>query len=71
MTTGTCRTCRWWNEGRCDFGDKGNLINLSAYFYIDVPVSEYESDGVSVSLRTGPDFGCVHHSPIIKKEWIK
>jgi hypothetical protein len=62
----TCKTCRWWDRhagdkvGECtaDFitspEDTPCLVEM-------VMVPELQSGGYW--LKTGPDFGCIHHEP--------
>jgi len=59
---GTCKTCFWWNReypGCCGAVDTiqtekpDTLFSISAYGPDDTWLETY--------LRTGPDFGCIHH----------
>lgn len=61
----TCKTCRFWSDGCCELvnltidgesqGDKQN-----PEFNIVVTVAD--DWNLNVNLRTGPDFGCIHHA---------
>ena len=55
---GTCKTCQWWKNGFCDIVDM--IQEPSTRFDIDVDV--LDDSGLYTQLRTGPDFGCIHHS---------
>lgn len=57
--TGTCKTCRWWNQGHCEFVDTIAASAASTRFEVEVEVAD--DSGLHVKLITGPDFGCVHH----------
>ena len=60
----TCKTCKSWGAyrvGCCDrIGDLQATKTSEKMFDFDVHVSD--DTGLYVELRTGPDFGCVHHS---------
>lgn len=69
--TATCKTCKWWNEGRptkniiseCDFiktitGEKFEKTKKA--FYVTADASD--DSGLHYELMTGEDFGCVHHT---------
>jgi len=55
----TCKTCKFWDNGDCDFVTT-KLDKDPQRFEIIVRVSD--DHNLDVSLKTGPDFGCVHHS---------
>ncbi len=56
---GTCKTCRWWyNHGTCDFVDQ----DQSPSTRLSIKVTVADDHDLDVSLRTGPDFGCIHHT---------
>jgi hypothetical protein len=53
----TCSTCYWWRDGFCDIvGDDDQSPKL-----FEIVVTVVDDYGLSSKLRTGPDFGCVHH----------
>lgn len=54
-----CKSCAFWDNGTCDFVDR-KLDEDPGRFEIDVRVSD--DTGLNATLKTGPDFGCVHHS---------
>jgi len=53
----TCKTCESWNDGICELADTVRGPKL-----FDIIVKVADDHGLETSLRTGPDFGCVHHS---------
>lgn len=60
----TCKSCKFWDNGECNFVNvpPNNVPpnNVPQRFEIVVRVSD--DHNLAVSLKTGPDFGCVHHS---------
>lgn len=60
----TCKTCRWWSrhgEGDCDVLGTRQAEEPDTLVVIDVVVAD--DTGLDVRLRTGPEFGCIHHEP--------
>lgn len=57
---GTCKTCRWWKGGRCDLVD---LLSGASPARFEIEVTVADDHDLETFLRTGPDFGCVHHTP--------
>lgn len=64
MEDKTCKTCRWWT-------DRGSCMKFYNVLSRDTMVATHEIEcedcggamgGPSI-LRTGPDFGCIHHEP--------
>lgn len=55
----TCKTCCWWEDGRCNVIDTKIAEKPETRFEIDVRVDD--DSGLNVKLKTGPDFGCVLH----------
>jgi hypothetical protein len=73
---GTCKTCKWWNEGRatkniiaeCDFGNTitgGKFEKTEKAFYVTADASD--DSGLHYELMTGEDFGCIHHTVLDNK----
>ena len=61
MTDNTCKNCRFWGyyrKGECD--RVGGLFTENLLAGFDVEARVWDDSGLSVSLVTGPDFGCVH-----------
>lgn len=56
----TCKTCRWWETGVCDFVNSEQAEKAATRFEIVVRVAD--DHDLEVTLRTGPDFGCIHHT---------
>lgn len=60
-----CKTCRWWvGERECDFGN----TTIAAKLFAEKPEVRFEvvagaadDHNLWSELRTGPDFGCIHH----------
>lgn len=67
--TETCKTCRFWEAAGCRchkrFVDVPN--SLRPFNPTTMRVYVYPSDGNSYVhlVFTGPDFGCIHHEPIV------
>ena len=62
----TCKTCRYWGamyEGSCDKVDT-IISDINKRFEIKVWVAD--DHGLDTQLRTGSEFGCIHHE--IKKK---
>jgi hypothetical protein len=57
---GTCKTCKWWDNGRCEL-EGSESIRPATRFEIEVTVDD--DTNLQSCLRTGPDFGCIHHKP--------
>ena len=67
----TCKTCRWWGEQR--EANAGTCLHKKISFrgvVVDVPLMGQlpPPDGMTAAnndaeVRTGPDFGCIHHEP--------
>jgi hypothetical protein len=53
---GNCRDCTFWNNGECERAYDGDDL-----FSINVNGDDY---GVSVTLRTAPEFGCMAFVPV-------
>lgn len=58
---GRCKNCKWWYDKgdfhiyrRCMIldGDDGDPSKAAAYGRAD-----------DLEIRTGPEFGCIHHEP--------
>lgn len=62
----TCKTCRWWKDGYCDIIDTTMNNRPETLIQIDVQVDD--DSNLSVRLKTGPEFGCVHHDFIKNDE---
>lgn len=61
----TCKTCKWWGRaytGFCDFVDSIPASTPEVLFQIDELAGDIVY-GSHPGLRTGPDFGCIHHEP--------
>lgn len=63
----TCKTCMWWRKPRPK-GDTGEcrLVgaeSLPAASGFDVEVTVDDDHNLDWELKTGQDFGCVHHTP--------
>jgi hypothetical protein len=56
-----CNTCKWWDAGVCDVVNTLLVSDPDTRFEIDAEVDD--DSGLSVKLRAGPYFGCVHHKP--------
>ncbi len=59
----TCKTCKFWNNGICNFVDNKSDKDLQCF---EIVVRVNDDHGLSASLKTGPNFGCVHHSLLNK-----
>ena len=58
----TCKTCKWWGvyyQHVCDYSDDLNATGDKKRFEIDY--NALDDQGLEVFLKTGPDFGCIHH----------
>jgi len=75
---GRCRTCKYWSQQVEWCAYKGFaychaplMVNQNVFDYDNLPLSgviiEDEFDS-GEELITGPDFGCIHHSPLPKGE---
>jgi len=65
----TCKTCKWWEDGVCDAIDR--ILDGPVRFEIVVKVAD--DHGLDSKLKTGPDFGCVHHElpkPQTQTSWL-
>lgn len=66
-TSATCKTCRWWDRygsgecGRVDDTEEFSPVVTPMTFTMAVSVSD--DSGLSLKLVTGPDFGCLLHTP--------
>lgn len=58
----TCKTCCWWEDGCCNVIDTTIVEKPATRFEIEVRVAD--DSGLNVKLKTGPDFGCVHHEEV-------
>lgn len=61
----TCKTCKWWGidaSGCCGFVDTLHAV-ADAGTMIRMDVTALDDSGLEVDLRTGPEFGCIHHTP--------
>lgn len=59
----TCSSCRFWGRvdtGCCDFVGTIQADNPQVGVQIEVAVND--DSGLETRLRTGPGFGCVHHT---------
>ena len=58
-----CKNCRWWRDGDCDRIDQIDLHGTRDEKLSDddsrIEWSAADDHGLSISLRTGPNFGCV------------
>ena len=55
-----CKTCKWWKQGECDFVNTIHASNPETRFEIEATAAD--DHGLESELRTGPNFGCIHHS---------
>ena len=62
---GTCKTCGWWDSGTCDVPDQTEELSVKEgdTTYMQLVVRVADDTNLNVSLKTGPDFGCVRHVP--------
>ncbi len=60
----TCKTCKWWDKKSqvCDMLDSGTTVYESPTLF-EIVVRVADDTDLNVKVRTGPDFGCVHHTP--------
>jgi len=65
----TCKTCCWWScfnvargTGECQFIDSISATSR-VEDSVEVVVTVADDHNLNVSLMTGPEFGCVRHSP--------
>lgn len=59
----TCKTCRWWKDGRCKLLMDSDRLQrtLEQTDIFQHPAHALSSDG---EFFCGPAFGCVHHNPM-------
>lgn len=58
--TGRCKTCKFWGRyqrGCCDRVDDISEPDPTAFA---ISVRVLDDSGLSTSLMTGPEFGCIH-----------
>lgn len=61
---GTCKDCRFWEDGVCDMVDTcGVAAKPETLFQIEAWADD--DSNLGAKLRTGPDFGCIHHVPAV------
>lgn len=59
-----CKTCKYWEKhhvydrGTCEQPEEDDLSKNPAGLHVSVCVSD--DSGLWVTLRTGPEFGCVN-----------
>ena len=63
----TCERCLHWNDGYCEViyniqEDKSKMI--------DIEVEVLDDSGLSVHLRTGPNFGCVLYAKLFNRRVV-
>lgn len=60
-----CKNCTWWeHDSTCDFID--TISGDTAYkkgHGAAIAVKCLDDQGLSVNLKTGPEFGCVNFHP--------
>lgn len=64
----TCKTCKWWGRdvaGYCGFVDTVHSANPATLVQIEVHVAD--DSGLETWLRTGPEFGCIHHDGVAEE----
>lgn len=57
-----CKTCRWWENGECEFVHSQAASVPATRFEIVTKVAD--DWGLTERMMTGPDFGCIHHARI-------
>lgn len=57
----TCKTCMYWEKGRCDIVNSINTPADDPDTRFDIVIKVSDDDGLQVHLVTGPNFGCVLH----------
>jgi hypothetical protein len=65
----TCENCKWWSSA---YSNHGNICDFVNTIHADKDkntlfILEYSADddqGLTVFVRTGPNFGCVHFASI-------
>lgn len=60
----TCKTCVYWESGECDLV---NCIQRDPNTRFEIEANAADDTDLRASLKTGPDFGCIHHSPRSEK----
>jgi hypothetical protein len=68
----TCKTCRWWRDGKCEAVDTTLIKDdkvADNIAIIEVCVSD--DWGLTARLRTGPDFGCTLHEGIKMRQEVE
>jgi hypothetical protein len=58
-----CRTCLYWDDGRCEAVDYRLDKSKGQRRRFDVVARADDDSGLVTELRTGPEFGCAHHEP--------
>ena len=53
---GTCKTCQYWDQGTCDA-----VLQSSNYPRFELIVEVADDYNLQYELKTGPNFGCLHH----------
>lgn len=56
---GTCKTCQWWYNGTCEAIDHPQQPET----LWEIKITVADDHNLDWKLKTGPDFGCVHHLP--------
>lgn len=57
----TCKTCVFWENNHCDLPDIRYRPNKNPNADVEIEWDADDDSGLTISLKTGPDFGCVHH----------
>jgi len=59
-----CKTCLYWRHCReCDYPNIAHpQIKATPEELFEVRVWVADDHGLEVSIRTGPEFGCLHHT---------
>lgn len=57
-----CKTCAFWNDGYCELPEIQFRQNKNPAADIEIKVDVADDTGLWVNMKTGPDFGCVHHT---------
>jgi hypothetical protein len=66
-----CKTCRLWDKATKDCLSNGLRYGTEEEIDDEPDILihfDFEGIRFGVGLKTGPDFGCVHHQPILVEE---
>jgi len=65
-----CKNCKWWGKyegGVCDYLSGVRLAEDAGQDKAVIVATASDDQGLDADFVTGPDFGCIHCTPIDKK----